>query len=314
MGQQRLGKDIGIGRRVGGRRFLFAGEDVEFAGGMAFVAGIFGGAVTTPLFGDRVDQNRPGQPRLDGAQNAQKLFHVVPVDRAEVGKAQFLEQRAPDGHVFEHVLGAFRPLAERFGQQRDGPFGCSLEFLKRIACIKPGQVAGHCPNRRRNGHFIVVQDDNQPFFQGTGVVHRLIGHACRHRPVTDDRDAIADAGIRRTPQIAGDGETQGGADRGRTMRCAEGVIRRFAAFGETGQPVLHPQGADPVTSPGQDFMGIALVADVPDNLVFRCIKDGMQGDGQFDHAQTRAQMPAGDGNRRDGFSAEFIGKAAQFGV
>jgi hypothetical protein len=34
----------------------------------------------------------------------------------------------------------------------------------------------------------------------------------------------------------------------------------------------------------------------------------MERGGQFDHAQARTQMSAGDRNGRDGFGAEFIGK------
>jgi hypothetical protein len=43
-------------------------------------------------------------------------------------------------------------------------------------------------------------------------------------------------------------------------------------------------------------VGIALVPDVPDDLVARAVEDVMKGDGQLDHPQRGAEMstPAGD--------------------
>ncbi len=37
----------------------------------------------------------------------------------------------------------------------------------------------------------------------------------------------------------------------------------------------------------------------------------MQGDGQFDDAETGAQMPAGDRHRTDGVAAQFVGQLFQ---
>ena len=70
MGQQSLGKNRCVGRRVRGCGFLFARQHVELARRVPLVAGIFGGGIAAPLFGDRMDQDRPGRPRLDGAQDA----------------------------------------------------------------------------------------------------------------------------------------------------------------------------------------------------------------------------------------------------
>ncbi|EKE16586.1 MAG: hypothetical protein ACD_10C00906G0002 [uncultured bacterium] len=87
------------------------------------------------------------------------------------------------------------------------------------------------------------------------------------------------------------------------MRRAERIVGGFAALGKAGQAAFAAQGADTVAPPGEDFMRIALVADIPDDLVARGVEDGVQGDGEFDDAQTGTQMAAGDRHRRDGFGA-----------
>lgn len=45
-----------------------------------------------------------------------------------------------------------------------------------------------------------------------------------------------------------------------------------------------------IAPPGQDFMSIGLMTNVPDDTVFRSIKHIMKGYRQFYHAQARSQM------------------------
>ena len=58
-------------------------------------------------------------------------------------------------------------------------------------------------------------------------------------------------------------------------------------------------------------MRIGLVADVPDQPVGRRIEHVMQRDRQFDHAKTRAEMAAGDGDGIDRLLAQFVGNLPQ---
>ena len=98
------------------------------------------------------------------------------------------------------------------------------------------------------------------------------------------------------------------------MRRAEGIIGRLGAFGEAAQTVLHAQGADAVAPPGQDLVRVALVRDVPDPPVARGVEHRLKRDGQFHHAQPRAQMTAGDGNGADRLGAQLVGKLAQLAI
>ena len=60
-----------------------------------------------------------------------------------------------------------------------------------------------------------------------------------------------------------------------------------------------------VTPPGQDLVRVALVADIPDQPVFRRVEDGMEGDGQLDRAEVGRQVAAGLGHRFDQEGAQF---------
>ena len=90
------------------------------------------------------------------------------------------------------------------------------------------------------------------------------------------------------------------------MRRAKGVIDALGPFGEPGQPAALPQRADAVAPPGQDFVRIALVADIKDQPIIRCIENIMDSCCQLDHTQASAQMPARNGNRRDHFLTQLV--------
>ena len=63
------------------------------------------------------------------------------------------------------------------------------------------------------------------------------------------------------------------------MGGAERVIGTFDPPGEPGQPLFLPQGMHARAASGQDFVGIALVTNVPDQPVVGRVEHVMQGNG-----------------------------------
>ena len=239
------------------------------------------------------------------------MVEVMPVDRTDVVKAQFLEQSPAGDHPAGEFFGLFSGVVDAPRQLLRDPFGQAAqpEILARTHHSR--QIGRQPADRRRDRHVVVVQDDDQAVAGLLGVVHRLIRHARRHRAVADHRDGAA----RRAGQLVGDREAQRRADRGRGMRRAERVVLALAALGEAAEPPALPQGADPVAPPGQDLVRIALVPDVPDQPVVGRVEHIMDRGGQLDHAEPRAQMPAGHADRADRFGAQFVGQLPQlFGL
>jgi hypothetical protein len=103
-------------------------------------------------------------------------------------------------------------------------------------------------------------------------------------------------------------------------RPAEIEVEEWAApngsysLGEAGEPAGLAQGADALAPAGQDLVRIGLVADIPDQPVARRVEDVMQRDRELDHAQPRAEMAAGDGDRVDRLGPELVGELAQLRV
>src|SRR5690606_10928886 len=110
-----------------------------------------------------------------------------------------------------------------------------------------------------------------------------------HCPVADHR-----YGAPVQPLQSGcDGHAETGTDGGAGVADAEGVIGAFAAPREGGQAVLLPQSGHLFAAAGEDLVWIGLMADIPDQAIFRRLIDIVQSDGQLDHAQSGAEMTTG---------------------
>ena len=90
------------------------------------------------------------------------------------------------------------------------------------------------------------------------------------------------------------------------MPHAERVVFRLAAFWETRQTAVLAHGVHLIFAAGQDFVRIALMADIPDQMVFGRVVHIMQCHRQLDRAQVTGEMAA---RLTDGIQQKF----AQFG-
>jgi hypothetical protein len=138
------------------------------------------------------------------------------------------------------------------------------------------------------------------------VVHRLVGHAARERAVADHGNRVAMAGGAIAAELAGEGEAESRGNTCRRMRGAERVIGAFRPLGEARQPVLLADRQHLLAAARQDLVGIALVADVPDQLVTRRVEDRVDRDGHLHHAEARAEMAAGLADGPDGLGPKLV--------
>ena len=275
---------------------------------MIFVGGFLGRGIALALLGDDVNQDRAGLVRLAHvAQHRQQVIEVVPVDRADIIKAQFLEQGAAGEDAAGVFLGAVQGPLDAAGKAL-GHLGAEFAQAEEAARgHQPRQVGAHGADRRGDRHVVVVQHHDQPRMQGAGVVHRLIGHARAHGAVADHADDVA---VVVALQVARHRHAKAGGDRGGGMRRAEGVVFALGAFGEAGQAAGLAQGADAVAPSGQDLVRIGLMANVPQQPVARGVENGVDRHRQFDDAKRGAEMAAGHGHRVHGFRAQLIGELA----
>ena len=95
------------------------------------------------------------------------------------------------------------------------------------------------------------------------------------------------------------------------MTDAEGVEFAFATFREAGNAAVTAQTGHALASSGEDFVRVGLMADIPHQPVFRRVVNVVQGQGQFDRAEIRREMPPRLRHRFDQETAQFLGQYRQ---
>ncbi len=277
-----------LGRVEGGDAVV--GQGVVFRRGVAFA-----------FFGDDVQE--PGAADvLEAFEGLDEHVDVVAVDGADVVEAELFEQGAGDDHAFHVLFGPARQFPDA-GHLFEGLFALFAHGGVELAGQDLGEVVVHGADVGRNGHVVVVEDDEQVGVDGAGVVHGLEGHAAGDAAVADDGDHVVVPAL----EPVGDGHAQGGADGGAGMADPEGVVFALGTVGEGADAVLGADAGHPALAPGEDLVGVGLVADVPDQLVVGGVEDVVQRHRQFHGAQARRKMPPRHAHRLRQVLAEFMG-------
>jgi len=81
--------------------------------------------------------------------------------------------------------------------------------------------------------------------------------------------------------------------------CAKCVVSTFFTPWKSTETALLSQGPHLVHPACEHFVGVGLVAHIPNQTVLGCVEDIVQGNGEFDSAQIRAEVSAG---LRDGLN------------
>ena len=108
-------------------------------------------------------------------------------------------------------------------------------------------------------------------------------------------------------------EAEGGGEGGAGVAAAEGVVGALVAVEETGESAgLADELECLAGATGEEFVDIALVADVEDELVARGIEDAMERDAELDDAEVGAQVASGEGKGVNEGIPDFFRKPGQF--
>ncbi len=199
-----VAEHLGVGGGVGLRLGLLAGSDVELDHAVILVGSGLGGDVTFALFGDNMDQGRADFRIPHVLQDRQQMVEVMTVDRADIEEAELFEQRAAGQEAAGIFLGALRALLDELRKTLGDLLADLAQRAVGVAGRQARQIGRHCADRRRDRHFVVVENHDQARIHRAGIVHGLVGHAGRHRAVTDHCDDISLL----AGKIAGDGHAE----------------------------------------------------------------------------------------------------------
>ena len=171
------------------------------------------------------------------------------------------------------------------------PLICSRSRLvTRVRRTMRAEVLADGADVGRDRHPVVVEHDDDVAVGVPGVVHPLVGEPAGERAVADDGDDLVVLAL----EVARGGHAERGRHRGRRRgRRRTGRARSRPTLEEAGEPAFLPQRREAVVPAGEQLPGVALVADVPDDLVARGVEHVEQRDRQLDDAEARADVPAG---------------------
>ena len=135
--------------------------------------------------------------------------------------------------------------------------------MAQIACQRTDIVG--------NGHFIVVEDD-QEIVQLSDIVHSLVDHAAGECTVADDGHHMA-----RLPfQLFGPCDADGNRKGRIAVSGDKSIMGALIGIRKARKAVQLPQGAKALIPPGQELMGVALMSYVKHESILRSLKDTVE--------------------------------------
>ena len=263
----------------------------QIKGGHAVeIAGIvLGGGIALALLGHDV-QETGSLLAADVAQHPLQLRLIVAVHGSKIVEPHILEHGRVVHRPAQDALAALDGIFE--GDTHHGHAiqeGAHIFFCIQIAV--GGAQMVQIPSQRAHifadGHFVVVED-HQQVIQPADVVHAFIDHAAREGTVADDGDDMA----RLAPQLFGPCHADGQRKSCVAVARDESVVLALIGVRKAGKAIQLAELIKPLPAARQQFMGVTLVADIKNDLVFGGLQHPVQGNGQLHCAQIGGQVAA----------------------
>ncbi len=260
----------------------FAGNGIELAGSVPGRGVGLCGCETFSFHGLDMQDFRPCHV-LDVAQCFHESGDVVAVDRPEIAHVEPLED----------ILLARQERLQRVVEAHDASAArlrYETEFFEEFERLEPQavvsfrrcharQIPVHRPHVLVNRPVVVVQYDEQVVGCACGVVYPLEGESSGYRGVADYGGDYAARIV--AVEFRCHGHAQSRRNRVRRMSGREGIVGTFVRVGETAEAVELAVAGETVAAPGEQFVTVCLVADIPHDEVVWGVKHVVQCHGKF---------------------------------
>ena len=230
------------------------------------------------------------------------------IDRAVVADAEIIENHAWRDEALQSCFRLVSELACGFAADPlEEPSGVFMEVRVGGIGHQAVQVIRNGAHIFGNRPFVVVENDDEALGGRGDIVQGFKTHAAGEGGISrhaDDMLVGADL-------VASGGHAKRGGEGGSGMACPIGIVLTLAAKKKSVESLVLSDRRKSVESSGQELVDIALVADIENELVFRCVEHPVQCNREFDHTEIRPQMAAGLGKNANQFLADFLGQAGQ---
>ena len=239
--------------------------------------------ISLPLHGLHMNHDGAGIA-LCFPEDLRHLGNVMPVYRTDILDPQIFEEHPRDNDLLDavlciadavdHPVAVYRDLVERV-------FHTALQVRIGVGRAQTAQVNRKAAHIFRDGHFVVIENNNEIGLELRRVVQRLIRHAAGKRTVPDHGDNAV--GI--PAQVPRPGIAQACGDGCGAVSGVKGIAVTLLPFRESAQPAPFAEPVKGIHPACQDLVGIGLMPDVPDDLILRKIQRQMQRHRQLHHTQ-----------------------------
>ena len=216
------------------------------------------------------------------AEQTDKAGQIMPIHGPQIGQAHIFKhcgrKQKTLQPVFQLAAGNIDPLAP--GKLLHNLPVPALGVKIIFTGTDPGQVPGQASLAFPDGHFIIVQDNNHGLMADGSVIQALKGHAAGGGTISHQGNHM----VVLPQQRPGPSHAQGNGNGAGSMTGNEGVRRALRGFGEAGQTAKLPQMRKIRPAAGQQLMHIRLMTNVKNQAVDHCIKNSLNGNGEFHRA------------------------------
>ena len=191
---------------------------------------------------------------------------VVSVHGSDIVESEGLKESAGGERAFDSFSGFFGHFQ---GGGEEGRARVARRCGRSLRRGWKGFGRGDFAGRRRRGEMDISLSlrttSRSVLWGGAGVVEGFKSHAAGHGAVADDGGDFAVFAL----EFCGLGHSKGGGDGGAGMSGAKAVAGAFGAGEESGDSPPLADGLQLVAPSGEDFVGVGLVSDIPDDSVVR---------------------------------------------
>ena len=244
------------------------------------------------------------------------------VNGAEVWNIKALEHLTGRQNHSDAFLNSLKCIFDASADNRHvfQDISCRLsQTLVGLAQPDPGEVFRHRTYRRVDRHRVIVEYDQQLPLDQSEIIERLKGCAVNDTGIADYRHDFIGAVccvLRRlffafSSQLFAESHSDCRCDRSARMPHGKRIVITFGGIGKTADPVRAAKTPEFIFSSCNNFMCIALMPDIPEQLILLKIEHAVQRQRQFHYTQIACQMPAGLTDRFENKLAYFLRQGLQ---
>mmetsp|Transcript_16109 Transcript_16109/g.44588 ORF Transcript_16109/g.44588 Transcript_16109/m.44588 type:complete len:217 (+) Transcript_16109:1966-2616(+) len=214
------------------------------------------------------------------------------IDGTNVVKSQFLEQSTTRNETTGVFIDTLVHALDIFWKKFVEGFCEITEILERLGNQQIGRVSGKlgcwdgtsgtgCSGGKTD-LTIIVQYHDHSGLQITSTVHGFVGHPSRDRTISDDSNAVVLSLVQNALCNAHSLRRRNGG--GRVPRT-ERIVFTFFPFAESRETTQLTECWESVPSSSQNLVWVALMGNVPNNIVVGHVKNVMKGNRKFSYPQ-----------------------------